>query len=619
MNLNTIDLMVEGIPFEWLRKDRQKGVCSQLLRDEQQKIYDLLPGYQQSDATASNIRLLTELLAAVKDNLHILKEHQAFWVQALPFFLSYPRDDGTGDSSLNNKRRKMLIKAVKAREFFSCFQAYLSRVEYILKRSNPENYSKDSVLTVFEGEADHVGEMLKKDIEYAGKQFFDYLNWKNVRQINKPESRDAVRKLFFQDPWLFPLIPALYSLDVLSIVLKNKRRSKAALLQPDENGLDIWSFTHRDLVVRTKGARELYLQIAKRVSEIRGPYITAAYPYYPWKPLLNQRQRGRLLGFQHEYDDSYWEEQGEATDTKPFLRSSVAIKLPICHYRGLVFDLAKVYDLSSAELLDLLHKAPNYLYKGTPEWNTVSVSHADEVIEVLRVFRKLSEPELYMREKTAWLSACKPLVASLKKAGFTYSAPADDLESRIFSLLKEYFYFRDVSELMFYMSAPIALGASPLKELPTLFKTVRSSLQESAEVLYFHVVDRLNSRNIAEQTPRHIKQFRREVLQTMTLDDAIATLREHFSLLALNFSDSKFQKSCRDSARRFLDTYKQSNDYEVNVYNSVTTNSGNLEYFYLGLLRESLNLVCSVGIDNLIRLFLSVGTDGGARWIEHRF
>lgn len=90
MDLNTIDLMVEGIPFEWLKKEHQKGVCSQLLLDEQQKICDLLPGYRQSDTTVSNIRLLTELLAAAKDDLAILEEHQAFWVQALPFFYLTP-------------------------------------------------------------------------------------------------------------------------------------------------------------------------------------------------------------------------------------------------------------------------------------------------------------------------------------------------------------------------------------------------------------------------------------------------------------------------------------------------------------------------------------------------
>lgn len=479
-----------------------------------------------------------------------------------------------------------------------------------MKRSNPENYSKGSVLAAYEGETDYIGEMLKGDIEYAGKQLYDYLDWKSIRPITMPESRDAVRKLFFQDTWLFPLIPALYSLDILNITLKDRRKSKAMLIQLDENNLDTWSSAHYALAVRAKGARELYLRISRSVSEARGRYITAVYPHYPKEPSLNQKQRGMFFGIPYEYDDPYWEEQSEAADTKPFLRSSAVIKLPICHYRSLVFEIAKVYGLSSAELLDLLHKAPSYLYKGTPEWNTVSVSHADEVIEVLRVFRKLSEPELYMRKKSAWLSACEPLVASLKKVGFTYSAPTDDLESRIFSLLKEYFYFRDVSELMFSMGTPIALGSSPLKKLPTLFKTVHSSLQESAKELYFHTVERLNNQDIVEQTPLHIKQFRREVLQTMTLDDAITILREYFPLFALKSSGSKFEKSCKDSAKRFLDTYKQSNDYEANVYNSVTTNSGNLLYFYLGLLRESLNLVCSVGIDNLIRLFLSAGTDG---------
>ncbi len=66
MHLDTVDMMVEGVPFEWLKKENQKNVCSKLLHDEQQSMYDLLPNQQQTNIAASNVRLLLEILSNAK-------------------------------------------------------------------------------------------------------------------------------------------------------------------------------------------------------------------------------------------------------------------------------------------------------------------------------------------------------------------------------------------------------------------------------------------------------------------------------------------------------------------------------------------------------------------------
>lgn len=361
-----------------LSKKEQKILYLEQFKENLESVKKLFPDIPNATDPMS---VLLELIEAVQDPEY-LKNHFQEIREIIPLYMSFDRNDLSEPAQVLDdyfavRHAALKNDACELNEFLTMqlILPVLSRSDEKMDISQEANKFVDR-----DGILDKIGKEINK-------KYSSFCNeCTEIMQKSKPMPtvRMVLKKTIFSSPRVFPILPALFSLNAVNQVLGGRKEAKTKLLMPDSS-LPQLDRQANELSSIGKQEQQLVRNIQKMLLKEMDDFYQPMLVYKP----LNQSQS--MQAALRSSANLGWRE------TKPSFKKLTCKPYGIlfCRTDRLAIDLALYCKLSSEKMLHLREQLSQYVMSYKDNQKVLKNEYGDQAAEIIKVFAELIKQDVY--------------------------------------------------------------------------------------------------------------------------------------------------------------------------------------------------------------------------------